>query len=215
MLLAGDEFGRTQNGNNNAYCQDNEITWLDWEGIGEDGARSGRVHAAADRAAPALPHAAAQPLPHRAYNEELDVKDVTWLSPAGEEMTQENWEDSHGRCLGVLLDGRAQPTGIRRGDDVDPADRHQCAHRGGPVQVAPAMGGNRWIRLIDTSEPEGEPLALRDFGQAYEVVSRSLLLFVLQPERTPQRTTAAECSFQRVVQAVEEAALKAVRFGFD
>ena len=151
-----------------------------------------------------------------AYDEEIGVKDVGWLTPAGEEMTPENWEDTHGRCLGVLLDGRAQETGIRRvGDDSTLLIVLNAHSDVVPFKLPPAMGGNRWIRLIDTSEPEGEPLALRDFGQAYEVVSRSLLLFVLQPERTPQRATAAERSFQRVVQAVEEAALKAVRFGFE
>ena len=51
MLLAGDEFGRTQQGNNNAYCQDNEISWLDWEGIDDDGPRADRVRPEADPAA--------------------------------------------------------------------------------------------------------------------------------------------------------------------
>ena len=49
-----------------------------------------------------------------AYDEELGVKDVSWLTPAGIEMTEANWNDGNGRCLGVLLDGRAQETGIRR-----------------------------------------------------------------------------------------------------
>ena len=55
----------------------------------------------------------------REYNEALGVKDVTWLAPGGEEMTEEHWHDEHARCLGVLLDGRAQPTGIlRSGEDA-------------------------------------------------------------------------------------------------
>ena len=62
MLLAGDEFGRTQHGNNNAYCQDNEISWVDWDGIDDDGARADRLHAQADRAAPRVP----DPAPQRA-----------------------------------------------------------------------------------------------------------------------------------------------------
>ncbi|WP_439612978.1 hypothetical protein [Reyranella sp.] len=56
---------------------------------------------------------------------------------------------------------------------------------------------------------------LRDFGHAYELPARSLRLFVLQPTRTPQRSTATERSFQRVVQAMDEASTKSVRFGFD
>ena len=64
MLLAGDEFGRTQQGNNNAYCQDNEISWVDWD-IEEKGQALIRFVAEADAAAPPLPDPAPQPLPHR------------------------------------------------------------------------------------------------------------------------------------------------------
>ena len=71
------------------------------------------------------------------------------------------------------------------------------------------------MRLIETSDPNGEALALRDFGHAYEVAGRSLLLFVLQPYRTPDRSTAAERSFQRVFQTIDEASTKSVPFGFD
>lgn len=78
-----------------------------------------------------------------------------------------------------------------------------------------AMGGRRWLRLIDTNAPQKHELTGFRFGHAYPVPAQSLLLFVLQPTRTAQRTTAAERSFQRVVQAVEESALKSVRFGFD
>ncbi|HEV7913476.1 MAG TPA: glycogen debranching protein GlgX, partial [Albitalea sp.] len=114
MLLAGDEFARTQQGNNNAYAQDNEISWLNWEGIDDDG------RALTEFTRRLLYIRAQQPMLRRArylsgaYNEELDVKDVTWLAPSGEEMTVEQWNDGLARCMGMLLDGRAQPTGIRR-----------------------------------------------------------------------------------------------------
>ena len=78
-----------------------------------------------------------------------------------------------------------------------------------------ASAGSRWIKLVDTHQPGDTGLARWKFGERHEVPGRALLLFVLQPSRTAQRGTAAERSFQRVVQAVEEAALKAVRFGFD
>ena len=65
MLLAGDEFGRTQQGNNNAYCQDNEINWVDWTGDRRGRAGAGRLHPQADRAAPGLRRAAPRPLPDR------------------------------------------------------------------------------------------------------------------------------------------------------
>ena len=59
------------------------------------------------------------------FNEALGVKDVTWLAPDGNEMTTEHWHDAHNRCLGMLLDGRAQETGIRRKEGVVPV--RKCA----------------------------------------------------------------------------------------
>ena len=116
----------------------------------------------------------------------------------------------------MLLDGRAQETGIRRvGDDSTLLIVTNAHTEAVPFTLPPAAGGSRWIRLLDTHKPGDTALARSKFGERLEVPARGLLLFVLQPARTPQRATAAERSFQRVVQAVEEAALKAVRFGFD
>src|SRR5690606_30691060 len=117
MLLAGDEFGRTQHGNNNVYCQDNDIGWIDWN-LDDEGKelldftrkliRLRRVYPILRRHRFLVGH----------YNEELDVRDVSWLSPSGEPLTEEDWHDVERRCMGMLLDGRAQPTGILRpGED--------------------------------------------------------------------------------------------------
>src|SRR5207248_1821607 len=118
MLLAGDEFARTQQGNNNAYCQDNEISWVDWD-IGEEGEALIRFV----QQLTALRHK--YPILRRSrfltgvYNEELGVKDVAWINASGAEMTPEEWGDMSMECFGMLMDGRAQPTGIRRrGEDA-------------------------------------------------------------------------------------------------
>src|SRR3984893_12254900 len=118
MILAGDEFARTQRGNNNAYAQDSEISWFDWEGIGAD------ASALIEFTRRLIHIRKNQPMLRRgrfltgAYNAELGVKDATWLAPTGQEMTVEQWDDGNARCLGMVLDGRAQPTGIRqRGAD--------------------------------------------------------------------------------------------------
>src|SRR5690606_7055877 len=114
-----DEFGHSQHGNNNAYAQDNAITWLHWRGIDGDG------RALLEFVRRLIALRKTYPILHRGrflagtYNEELDVKDVAWLSPTGAGMEAAQWEDPHARCFGMLLDGRAQPTGIkRRGDDA-------------------------------------------------------------------------------------------------
>jgi glycogen operon protein len=123
MLLAGDEFGHTQQGNNNAYAQDNETTWLNWMGITANG-RSlpefGRRLIATRKAFPILYRSR---FLIGSHHEELDVKDVSWLSPSGEEMTTEQWRDGNATCFGMLLDERAQETGInRRGSDATMAE---------------------------------------------------------------------------------------------
>jgi isoamylase len=215
MLLAGDEFGRSQGGNNNTYCQDNEISWLDWQGIGPDGRAQAEFVRKLLMIRRALPMLRRGRFMTGAYDEEIGVKDVTWLRPDGQEMKPDNWNDPHARSLGVLLDGRAQETGIRRvGDDTTLLIVLNAHTEVVPFILPAAAGGSRWVRLLDTHKPADTALGRTKFGEACEVPGRALLLFVLQPSRTPQRATAAERSFQRVVQTVEEAALKAVRFGF-
>jgi isoamylase len=216
MLLGGDEFGRTQKGNNNSYCQDNDISWMHWAGIdaeGRDMAEFVRKLVMIRRALPMLRRGR---FLTGAYDEELGVKDVSWLTPAAEEMTPENWNDGNARCMGVLLDGRAQETGIRRvGSDSTLLLIVNSHTDVVSFKLPEAVGGSRWVRLIDTNHTGENGLEELEFGHPYEVTGRSLLLLILRPTRTRERSTAAERSFQRVVQTIEDAALKSVRFGFD
>jgi isoamylase len=208
MILGGDEFARTQKGNNNAYCQDNEISWVDWEGIGPEArslaAFAGRLLMIRD----ALPMLRRGRFLTGHYDEELGVKDVAWLDPAATEMTPEQWGDANARCLGVLLDGRAQETGIRRlGTDVTLLLILNAHHDVVQFTLPEAVGGSRWRCLVDTNHEEAGTLERYDFGHVYEVTGRSLLLFILEPARTKgARASAAERSYQHVVQALEDAA---------
>ena len=216
MLLGGDEFGRSQNGNNNSYCQDNEISWIDWERIGPEGRAQAEFVRKLVMIRRSLPMLRRGRFLTGAYDEELGVKDVTWLMPGAGEMSPENWDDPHARSLGVLLDGRAQETGIRRiGSDTTLLVLLNAHTDIVTFKLPRAAGGRRWIRLVDTDAPLEHELTGFRFSHAYPLPARSLLLFVLQPTRTAERSTAAERSFQRVVQAVEDSALRSVRFGFD
>ena len=121
MLLAGDEFARTQRGNNNAYCQDNEISWVDWT-LAETQLRAGRTSCGSSRTLRReVSDPAAQPLPvRRSENDAIGLKEITWINASGEEM-DDGALGAIGRmqCFGMLLDGRAQPTGIKqRGVDA-------------------------------------------------------------------------------------------------
>jgi isoamylase len=188
MILAGDEFARTQNGNNNAYAQDNEISWIKWEGQDED------QLALIEFTRQLLRTRAAQPLFRRgrfltgAYNEELGVKDVAWLTPAGAEMTPEQWNDGNARSLGMLLDGRAQPTGIRRpGGDRTLLLLLNAHHEVVPFKVPRVPGGTAWRCLIDTNEPELDSPPPVAFDTQVQLAGRSLVLLELAPKRRRRR----------------------------
>ena len=188
MLLAGDEFARTQDGNNNAYCQDDEISWFDWN-IGDKGRRQIEFVtklAALRRRARVL---------HRSrwltarYDEELDIKDVTWLVPNGEEMSEEHWEDGNARSLAILLDGRARETGIiRRGEDATVLILINAHYEEVAFTLPGAAGGRRWVCVIDTNDPEGDEGRTFAFAEAHDLGGRSLQ--VLELERDESYATA-------------------------
>ncbi|MCQ8780754.1 glycogen debranching protein GlgX [Mangrovibrevibacter kandeliae] len=193
MLLAGDEFGHTQGGNNNAYAQDNEISWLEWDKIkpeGRDLMEFVRKLIAVRRAYPIL---------HRGrfltgeHNPELDVKDVTWISPAGSEMTQENWMDGNAKCFGMVLDGRAQPTGIKkRGDDATILIIANSHYDVVNFTLPEVPEGKRWFCLIDTNAPKRTDIPVFEFGHEFAVTARSLLVFVLSmDDRQPRNLREA------------------------
>ncbi len=184
MLLAGDEFGRSQDGNNNAYCQDNETNWIDWEGIDV----RGRSLLEFVRKLIALRNTF--PLLRRSrfftaeYNEDLGVKDTTWLTPSGAEMTPKDWEER--KCVGALFDGRAQATGIKKpAADATLLLLVNAHHEPVQFKLPEVAGGARWELLIDTNAPDEDEVRPFDFDHAHEVLERTLLLFALKPE-TPR-----------------------------
>jgi len=213
MILAGDEFARTQHGNNNAYCQDNEISWLDWEGIDPE------QRCLTEFVQKLLAIRRALPMLRRGrfltgeYDEELGVKDVTWLTPTGDEMTVEHWQDPNGRCMGVLLDGRAQETGVRRlGSDSTLLLILNAHDDVVPFTLPEAVGGRQWVRLIDTNQGESDDLTVFDFNHVYGVTGRSLLLFILRPTRQKDCQTDADRSFQHMLDAFETVVSSPVAF---
>jgi isoamylase len=193
MMLAGDEFGRSQEGNNNAYCQDNEISWVDWN-YGERGEELIRFVERLTRLRRQYAVLRRNRFLTGEWNEEFGIKDATWLAPTGEEMSSDQWQDAQAKCLGVLLDGRAQVSGIaKRGSDAT-LMLVLNGHDDVVVFKLPEVpGGRDWLRLIDTNLPEEDdeleeaPVRFR-FNHSYEVTGRSLLLFLLRPARVQART---------------------------
>ena len=180
MLLAGDEFGRTQHGNNNAYCQDNEISWVDWEGIDEDG------WSLRDFTQQLIEIRQRHPLFRRgrfltgAVNEEIDVRDVTWLDAGGLGDGAEQWHDGNAKCVQVLMDGRAQATGIRKkGSDLTLLLMFNAHHDA--VEFAfPEASGRVWKLLVETSVIERQQHPHLEFGSSHELEGRSLALWEIR-----------------------------------
>ena len=183
MILAGDEFGRTQGGNNNAYCQDSEISWLDWDlqDKGQGLIRFVRRLTDMRRRFPILRRMLFMT---GAYNEELGVKDVTWINASGREMTPEDWSDTSMNCFGMMMDGRAQSSGIRRRGTETTLLAIFNAHFDVVGFTMPACaGGDTWALRIDTNRPFEEYTDVFKEGEEYVVTGRSLLLLQLELQK--------------------------------
>jgi isoamylase len=180
MLLAGDELGRTQQGNNNAYCQDTEISWLNWD-IDEKGASLTRFVQKLTELRHQYPILRRNRFLTGEYVEEIGVKDLTWINANGSEMTAEQWKDATMRCFGVLLDGRAQATGIRKSSNDATLLLVINGHTDLVQFTLPeCSGGLRWSLLVDTNVSDLEAKGTHSPKDTYAVTSRSLLLFVLE-----------------------------------
>jgi glycogen operon protein len=167
MLQAGDEFGRTQRGNNNAYCQDGEISWVDWRlrAANHDLLEFARLLAQLRRR-------------HVGFRRETFLKgtasrvgarDVTWLNVRGTEMTQSEWQDANQRTLGIWF-GERHPGAVEHLLLlVNAADSEQSF----VLPAAPADGP--WICLFDTAS---ESLAVNSLGKVknYALKARSVAL---------------------------------------
>jgi isoamylase len=179
MLVAGDEFGRTQKGNNNAYCQDTEISWLDWN-TSEKGKSLVRFVKRLTDLRHKYPILRRNRFLTGEYVEEIGVKDVTWINANGGEMTLEQWQDAGMACFGMLLDGRAQATGIRK-SSKDATLLLVINGHGDLVEftLPECYAGMQWSLLIDTNITDSSAKGKFHSGDKYGVTARSLLLFEL------------------------------------
>ena len=185
MITAGDEMGHSQKGNNNTYCHDNELNWLNWEGEAADWdlfefvstcLRLRREH-------PAL---------HRRHffqgrTHGAEVKDIHWLKPDGSEMSDQEWNHHHARCLGVYLVGAAIGETDSHGRRIVDDD---ClllfnAHLEPLICLLPTWPKNAaWTAQLNTARPKGRTLRERFVaGQAFPLMARSFALLTL-PRRS-------------------------------
>jgi isoamylase len=185
MLVAGDEIGRTQHGNNNAYCQDSALSWLDWELDPErlklrDFVRR-MVHLRRTHPVFRRRHFfQGRPL-HGS-----EAKDIVWLKPDGSEMTTEEWSQDFARCLGVYLAGSALTEIDARGQRVVDDDfvvlfnaHHDSVPFRLPTKTLAPHGDGRWQAIVDTARDDGlAPDGIFDAESTYPLEGRSLVLLM-------------------------------------
>jgi glycogen operon protein len=181
MLLGGDEIGRTQLGNNNGYCQDNELSWYHWGAADEALLRFTRRLIRLRQRHPVFcrrrwfqgrdPHGSA-------------VGDIGWFTPAGNEMSNEDWQAGFAKSLGVFLNGGAIPTPNERGERVVDDSffvMFNAHHEPLEFKLPPKAWGERWTQVLDTHESADEMSEERlgrelAAGDAVTVGSWSLVL---------------------------------------
>ena len=181
MLLAGDTIGRTQRGNNNAYCQDNEISWLDWESADPKNELATLVQKviALRRNHPVFRRR--NFFQGRAIKG-VGVKDILWLRPDGQEMSDEEWNQANARTLGMFLSGSAVDEIDERGQPVTDENfllLMNAHHESVPFQLPAAESEMSWVVLVDTSnESSRSPGVQYSAGASYPLQARSLALLV-------------------------------------
>ncbi len=183
MLLMGDEVGRTQHGNNNAYCQDDEISWFDWE----DTERNSELH---DFVCRLTDLRRAHPVFRRRRwfsgrsIRGTEIDDIGWLRPDGEPMSDDDWEAGFARSLGLVLNGDAIPWPGTRGEQVvdDTFAVLLNAHHEDIAWTLPgAPWGETWQVVVDTTTatgatPDSEAEAELKAGDQVTVTGRSVLV---------------------------------------
>jgi len=174
MISGGDEVGRTQNGNNNGYCQDSTLTWTPWA-VPEEESQFYRF------VQQLLTMRASQPvLQRRTFlnGRRPGAADVLWLRPDGQEMTDSDWNDGERRAIGVLLDGHAIPETDAHGRPIV-GDTLLILLNAGANDVRfvmPRRKGSRWERIVDTADPDGRPRKV-DSGALCRIIGRSAAVF--------------------------------------
>jgi len=174
MLLHGDEFERTQQGNNNAYCQDNEISWVNWDQLGSE-----RELVAFVRKLIALRQN------HPVFRRRnffqgrsikgVGIKDILWLRPDGREMTDDEWNQEHARTLGLFLSGSAVDEIDERGQLITDENfvlLMNAHHEEVSFTLPSVASGMTWVSLVDTA---------RDCACSADTAYEAMTQYPLQP----------------------------------
>jgi isoamylase len=177
MLSGGDEIGRTQQGNNNAYCQDNEISWYDWEKVDQD------LLVFCQKL---IQYRIDHPVFHRRgwfYGRPIhgsDIEDIAWFSIDGGQMDEEDWGHGYAKSLGVFLNGKTIPNPNLRGDPVTDDNfiiMINAHYEPLNFSLPGTNWGEIWIKEFDTEGGWLEGEEILKAGDQINVEARSLVVF--------------------------------------
>jgi glycogen operon protein len=184
MMLGGDELGHSQEGNNNTYCQDNELNWIDWE-------LDDRQKQFLDFTRKLIFIRRSQPVLHRRKFflgraiRGSEIKDISFFNPSGQEMSDDDWNAGFVKCLGVRLAGDLINDENERGEPIT-GETLMILLNGHwepiPFALPPTREGQIWDRILDTADTSEEPRSYES-EQEYPLQDRS---FVVLAARAPQ-----------------------------
>ena len=179
MIAHGDEIGRTQQGNNNAYCQDSELSWMDWSLVDKNAnlltfarkvTKLRKKHSVFRR------RRFFEGEPIRSGDE---VRDIAWLTPSGREMTHDDWNMAFDKCVGVFLNGAAITAPDARGERVVDDSFLLCfnAHKRDMEFTTPHDDyAQTWTVELDTNHPAGDAGLVVAAEEKITVPGRSVLI---------------------------------------
>jgi isoamylase len=152
MLLGGDEMGRSQGGNNNAYCQDNEVSWFDWNALDEDLLEFTKSLIEFRRKHPVFRR-------RRFFQGKAihgsEPDDIGWFAPDGKAMEEEQWKEGWAKSIGVFLNGEAIPDPDARGERIVDESFYlifNAHHEPIPFTLPGPNWGRKWMKVFDAAE---------------------------------------------------------------
>lgn len=177
MLVAGDEIGRTQQGNNNAYCQDNEISWIDWKAVDHELLSFTKQLIAFRSAHPAFCRRKwFQGRPIKG----IGVEDIIWFLPEGNEMDDQHWENDFARSLAVYLNGEGIPSLDNEGNKITDNTFYLIFNaywEDISYKLPDEKYGKRWVKVLDSHKADIKEYEQLDAGETISVPGRCIIVF--------------------------------------
>jgi isoamylase len=180
MICGGDEIGRSQRGNNNAYCQDNEISWFDWERMDDE------LYAFASRMIQFRHDHAVFQRRRWFVGRALvgaEASDIGWFKPDGQPMSEEDWKNGFARTLGLFLNGKAIPTPDSHGEPIVDDSFYilfNAHYEAMDFKLPTSPWGDRWVKIVDTNHPIPDLREHRQIRAGEEVHLESHSMMVLR-----------------------------------